>query len=185
MNSKNENPAPPVPPKWKCFSFIRWRLKYDPDFSFQFVGLLLLGLAAILYAFYVLANDISLKFYTKTQAVVQRRDIKVNKHTFYSGKNKSESYSYTPILKYTYYVSGNMFTASSSVLERTGNVGKKADAEKILENYPDRKEIECYYDPDSPEKSVLNTEIPLGSFFGFLFMGAAFFVPGLIFVFVI
>lgn len=185
MKDENKASAPPVPPKWKCISFIRWRMKYDSDFSFQFVGLLLLGLSIILYALYVFAGDVSVKSYIKTAAIVQGRDIKVNKHTFYSGKNKSESYYYVPIIKYTYYVSGNMHTASSSVLKRTDSSGSRKGAEKILENYPDRKEIECYYDPDSPEKSVLNTEIPLGSFLGFLFMGAAFFVPGLVFVFVI
>jgi hypothetical protein len=96
----------------------------------------------------------------------------------------STSTSYSPRIQYVYEKNGVMYRSEAMTIGGGGlSFHSQTQAEFYLDNYPVGKEIDVYYNPNSPAMSVL---IPggIGYGIGFVVAGAIFLLVGLFILFV-
>ena len=92
------------------------------------------------------------------------------------GKSGARSTTYSVQVRYSYEVDDQTFEGSRLSYGEEGH-SNRSEAQKVLARYPQGKEVEVYYDPMDPKRSVL-VRGP-GMSWLVLVMGAMFFVVGL------
>jgi hypothetical protein len=71
--------------------------------------------------------------------------------------------SYSPEITYTYAVNDTNLN-NSTIKFGENSYSSRKKAEEILSNYPVGKNVTVYYDPEKPDRSVLEPGVSAGSF---------------------
>ncbi len=108
-----------------------------------------------------------------TSGVVQSTDMQVHRH--YDLDNRRTSYTYEPVVEYTYSLMGQGYSSKKIAFGATGFNQRKA--QEILARYPQGATVTVHYNPQNPGEAVLETTAKGGV--AFIIAAVAFIVIGL------
>jgi hypothetical protein len=94
-------------------------------------------------------------------------------------KDSSKKPTYYPKVRYQYLVGGNRYT--SDRISFSGGEGgeKKSEAEAVVDRYPSGQKVIVYYDPNDPQRAVLERGLIWKTFMPFV-AGLGFLVVGIV-----
>ena len=108
---------------------------------------------------------------------VESTEIKKHKTTTKQGRNSFRtSYTYEPVVNYTYAVNGQ--TYASKRLAYSGFQGAEVSAQEKLEQYPLGGSVQVHYNPKKPQDALL--EVSMDATRTYNIMGLIFIVVGVI-----
>lgn len=119
-----------------------------------------LGITALVIGMQEIIDATSSRDWPEASGTVIHSKIE-NTETTSTGKRNRE-YSYQADIKYKYFVNGKTYVGDRI---SWGEVSNKDIAQRRVDNYPVGREITVYYDPEIPEKSVLEPGYSSGLLF--------------------
>lgn len=98
------------------------------------------------------------------------------------GRGTSVTYSYRPVIAYTYRVGGRMYGSNRIWLADGPSWDNPAEAQAFLADYPLRGPVSVVYNPADPSDAALIVAPPtaavfIGTALGLIFLAVAWFVP--------
>jgi len=105
---------------------------------------------------------------------VESTEIKKHKTTTKTGRSGFRtSYTYEPVVNYTYGVSGQTYT--SKRLAYSGFQGAEVSAQEKLKQYPPGGSVQVHYNPKKPQDALLEVSMDATKIYnlmGLIFMAA-------------
>lgn len=102
----------------------------------------------VLFSLYRLVNALRTYRWPTTTGVVRGQGVN-------SSSSSEGSTSYSPELRYEYEVGGDTYVSSRIAVGSGPSFNSRSGAREWLEDYPTDSEVTVHYNPDSPDRSVL------------------------------
>jgi hypothetical protein len=136
--------------------------------------ILLCGAGLIFYALRSRKKAEASQGWPGTSGQISRSEVK---RSASSDDDGNTSYSYSPVVEYTYQVGGQAFSSRRMVFGAVKGYSSPAKAEKELARHPAGATVTVYYNPENPAEAVL--ERTAGGFNAMLIGGIICLVIGL------
>ncbi|MDD3296429.1 MAG: DUF3592 domain-containing protein [Candidatus Omnitrophica bacterium] len=102
----------------------------------------------------------------------------IHSHRSHSASSRHSSIMYSAGVAFEYSVAGRTYTSKKISLGECGS-SSRSDAQKVVDKYPQGKEIAVYYNPANPGSAMLEPGKIGGIFIPFI-VGAMFIVVGIL-----